>query len=113
MTSDNLSNFSTHVTTFHDLCMTLTTNRDKILMTLKTNGEDTLTTPMISGENTLMTTVTTRDYLVTTPHDVTDDPCDDMDDLEQINPLAATIVARIFASNKIQDQTPTLMTHFL
>ena len=58
------------MTTFHDLRRTLTTNGDDILMTLKNNGEDTLTTPF------------THDYLVTTPHDVTDDPCDDIDDLE-------------------------------
>ena len=38
-TSDDLGNFSTHVTTFHHLCTTLTTNGDDILMTLKTNAK--------------------------------------------------------------------------
>ena len=84
MTSDNLGNFLTHVTTFHNPPTTLTTHGEDILTTLKTNGEDTLSTTMTSGEDTLTTTVTTRDYLVTTPHDVTDDPCDGIDDLEQI-----------------------------
>ena len=52
-------------------------------MTLKTNGEDTLTTPTTIGEDTFTTPVTTHEYLVTNPHDVTDDPCDDIDDLEK------------------------------
>ena len=73
----------THVATFHDHCTTLRTNGDDILMILKTNGEATLTTQTNSGEDTLMTPVMTHDYLVTvtTPHDVTNDPCDDTDDL--------------------------------
>ena len=83
--SDDLGNFSINVTTFHDLCMTLTTTGDDMLMTLKTNGEDTLTTSMTSGEDPLTTAVMTRDYLVTTPHDITDNPCDDVDDLYGIN----------------------------
>jgi len=74
MTSDDLGNFLTHVTTFHDLRTTLMTNADDILMTLKTIGEDTLTTP-----------VATRDHFVTTPNDVTDDPCDDIDNQEQLS----------------------------
>ena len=41
-------------------------------------------TPMTSGEDTLTTPVTTRDYLVTTPHDVTVNPCDDIDDQEKL-----------------------------
>jgi len=53
------------------------------LMTLKTNGEDTWTTPTTGDEDTLTTPVRTRDYHVTTPNDVTDDPCDDIDDQEQ------------------------------
>ena len=40
-TSDDLRNFLTHVTTFHDLRTTMTTNGDTILMTLKTNREET------------------------------------------------------------------------
>jgi len=84
MTSDDFGNFLTHVTTFHDLCMTLLTNGDDILMTLKTIGEDTLTTLMNGGEDTLTIPVSTRDYLVTTPHDITDDPCDDIKDQEQL-----------------------------
>jgi hypothetical protein len=84
MTSDDLGNFLTHVTTFHDLRMTLTTHADDIFTTLKTNGEDTLTTPMNSDEDTLMTPVMTHDYLMIPPHDITDNPCDDIDDLEQI-----------------------------
>ena len=84
-TSDDLGNFSTHVTTFHDLRTTLTTNDDDILTTLKTNGEDTLTTPTTDGEDTLTTRFTTHNYLVTTPHDVTDDPCDDIDGLYGIH----------------------------
>ena len=74
MTSDDLGNFSTYVTTFHDLCTTLTTNGDDILMTMKTNGEDTLMTPF-----------KTYNYIVTTLHDVTDDPCDDIDNLYDIH----------------------------
>ena len=78
-----LRQFLTHVTIFHDLCMTLMTDGDDILMTLKTIGEDTLTTPMTSGEDTLTTPVTTRDYIMTTLHDVNDDPCDDINHQEQ------------------------------
>jgi hypothetical protein len=85
MTSDNLSNFSAHVATFYDLRMTLITNGDNILTTLKTNGEDTLTTLMTDGEDTLMTSFTTSDYLVTTPYDVTDGPCDSIDNLYGIH----------------------------
>ena len=48
---------------------------------MKTNGEDTLTTPTTGGEDTLTTPFMTHDYLVTTPHDIIDDPCDDIDDL--------------------------------
>jgi hypothetical protein len=44
MTSDDIHNFLTHLTTFHDLCMTMMTNGDNILMTVKTNGEDTFKT---------------------------------------------------------------------
>jgi hypothetical protein len=73
-TSGDLRNFLTRVTTFHDLCMTMTTNGDNILTTLKTNGEDTLTTPFM-----------THNYLMTTLHDVTDDPCDDIDNLYGIH----------------------------
>jgi hypothetical protein len=43
-TSDDFGNFSTHVTTLHDLRTTMTTNGDNILMTLKTNCDGTLTT---------------------------------------------------------------------
>jgi hypothetical protein len=85
MTSDDLSNFCTHVTTFHDLPMTLTTNGDDILTTMKTNGEDILTTPTTGGEDTLTNLFKTHDYLVTTPHDVTDDLCYDIDDLYDIH----------------------------
>ena len=62
--------YLTHVTTFYYLCTTLTTNVDNILTTVKTNGEDTLATPL-----------RTHGYLVTTLHDVTDDPCGDIDNL--------------------------------
>jgi hypothetical protein len=55
MTSDDLCNFLTHVTTFHDLRTTLTTNGDDILMTLKTNVEDTLTTLKTTGEDSSTT----------------------------------------------------------
>ena len=41
--------------------------------------------PMTDGEETLTTPFTTHDYLVTTPHDVTDNPCDDIDDLHGIH----------------------------
>jgi len=85
MTSDNLHNFLTSVTTFHDLRMTLMTNGDDILTTVITNREDTLMTPTADGEDTLTTHFTTHNYLVTTPHDVTDDPCDDIDDLYGIH----------------------------
>ena len=85
MTNDDLRSFSTHVTTFHDLRMTVMTNGDDILTNVKTNREDTLTTPTTDGEDTLMTPFTTHDYLVTTLHDVTDDPCDSIDDLYGIH----------------------------
>jgi len=38
MTSDDKGNFLTHVTTFHDLRMTLKTHGDNISMTLKIHG---------------------------------------------------------------------------
>ena len=84
MTSDDLGNFLTHVTTFHNLHTTLMTDGDNILPTLKTIGEDTLTTLMTWGEDTLTTPVVTREHFVTTPNDVTDDRCDDIDDQEQL-----------------------------
>jgi hypothetical protein len=84
-TSDDLGNFSIHVTTFHNLCTTLMTNGGNILMHMKTNGEDTLTAPTTDGDDTLTTPFTTRNKLVTTPNDVTDDPCDDIDDLYYIH----------------------------
>ena len=77
------------MTTFHELVKTLMTHADDILKTLKTHGEDSLTVPRNSGEDTLMTPVMTRDYLVTTPHDVIDNPCDDIDGLEQIAMVGA------------------------
>ena len=80
-------NFLTHVNTFHNLCATLTTNGNDILTTMKTNGENTLTNPMTDGEDTLTTLFTTHNYLVTTPHEVTDDPCDNIDDLYGIHCL--------------------------
>jgi hypothetical protein len=51
--------------------MTLMTNGDDILITMKTSGEDTLTAPATDGEDTLTTLFMTHNYLVTTPHDVT------------------------------------------
>ena len=50
-----------------------------------TNGKDTLTTLMTDDEDTLTTPFMTHDYLVTTLHDVTDDPCDDIDYLYAIH----------------------------
>ena len=46
------------------------------------NGEDTLMIDDLNdcGEDTLMAPVTTCYYHVTTPHDVTDDQCGDIDD---------------------------------
>jgi hypothetical protein len=64
--------------------MSLTANVDNILTTLKTNGEDTLTTPTTGGEDTLTTPFMTHDYLVITRRDITDDPCDNIDDLYHI-----------------------------
>jgi len=49
--SDDFGIFFTHVTTFHDIRMTLT----------KTNGEDTLMTPTTGGEDTLTIPFTTHD----------------------------------------------------
>jgi hypothetical protein len=69
--------------------MTMMTHGDDMLMVLKTNSEDTLTTPMTSGDDTLMAPVVTCDYLVTTPHDVTDDPCDDIDNLYETENIFA------------------------
>jgi hypothetical protein len=78
MASDDLGNFLTHVTTFHGLRMTLTTNGDEILMTLKTNGENTLTTPTTGDEDTVMTPFMTHNSLMTTPHDISESPCDEI-----------------------------------
>ena len=61
------------------------TNVDNILMTVKTNGEDTLTTPTTGCEDTFTTSSMTHDFLVTTPHDITDDPCDKFDNLYDIH----------------------------
>jgi hypothetical protein len=85
MTSDDLLNFLTRETTFHDLCTTLMTNGDNILMTLKTNCEDTLTTKTTDGEHTLTTPFMTHDYLMTNPHDISDNPCGVIDDLYDIH----------------------------
>ena len=63
MTSDDSCIFLTHVTTFHDLCTTLTINGDDILMNQKSNGEDTLRTLMTDGEDTLTTPSTTHNSL--------------------------------------------------
>ena len=41
-------------------------------------------TRMTSGEDTLTIPVATRDHCVTSPNDVTDDPCDDIDNQEQV-----------------------------
>ena len=60
------------------------TNGDDSLTTLKTIREDTLTTPTTSGEDTLMTSVATHDHFVPTPNDYTDNPCDDIDNQEQL-----------------------------
>ena len=76
--------FSTHVTTLHDLRTTLKKLGDDILPTQKTNCEDTLTTLTTIGEDTLTPPVMTHDYLMTTLHDVNDDQCDDIDDQEQL-----------------------------
>ena len=85
MTSEDLRNFLAHVTSIYDLRMTLMTNGDKILMPLKTNGEDTLMTLMTDCEDTSTTLFMTSNYLVTTPHDVTDGPCDSIDNLYGIH----------------------------
>ena len=85
MTCDDLLIFSPHVIIFHDLHTTLKTNGDNILMTVKTNGEDTLMTPMTDGEDTLMAPSRTHNDLVTTLHEVTDNPCDNIDDLDDIH----------------------------
>ena len=90
-THDDLGNFLTRVPTFHGCHMTLMTHGGDILMTLKTNGEDTLMTPMSSGEDTVMTPVTTRDYLLASLRDFTDNPCDDIDDLNEPKILMLTI----------------------
>ena len=60
------------------------TNGDDIVTTLKTIGEDTLTTQTTSGEDTLATPVATRDHFVTTLNDVTEDPCDNINNQEQL-----------------------------
>jgi len=52
---------------------------------MKTNGEDILTSLTTDGEDTLMTHITASDYLVTTPHDVTEDPCDSIDNFYGIH----------------------------
>jgi hypothetical protein len=57
-------------------------------------GKTLLTAQKTSDEDTLTTPVTTHDYLVTTLHDVTDNPCDDIDGLEQIT-VKLTYVERV------------------
>ena len=84
MTSDNFSNFLTHLMTFHDLVMTLRTFGDNILTILKTISEDTLTALVTCGEDSLTTPVATCDHFVTTPNDITDEPCDNIDNQEQL-----------------------------
>ena len=76
--------FLTHVTTFFYLHTALTTYGDEILMTLKTNGDFTLMTLTTSGEDTLTTPVVTCDHFVTAPYDITDNPCDNIDDQQQL-----------------------------
>jgi hypothetical protein len=84
ITNDDLGNFLTHVTTFYDLGTTLMTDGDDILMTMKTISEDTLTARTTHGGDTFTTHVATYDHFVTTPNDVTDDPCDNIDNQEQV-----------------------------
>jgi hypothetical protein len=53
---------------------------ENILTTLTTLGEKN-DVPDDLGEGLVMTIVTTCYHLVTTPHDYTDDPCGNSDDL--------------------------------
>ena len=46
---------------------------------------NTLTTPATGGEDTLMTPFMTHDCLMTTPDNITDDACDDIDNLYDIH----------------------------
>jgi hypothetical protein len=86
------------------------THGDDILTTLKTIGEDTLTTPTTSGEDTLTTPVATRDHFVTTPNDVTEDPCDNIDDNERVKYVARLMVGAIPGDDK-DDKVTTTMTN--
>jgi len=108
LASQHDDKFLIHVTTFRDLRTTAMTDGDDILMTLKTIGEDTLTPQMTSGEDTLTTAVATRDHFVTTPNDVTDDPCDDIDDQEQVEYVARLMVGDIPDDNKDGTVTSTM-----
>ena len=67
------------------------TKGEDILTTPETNGEGTLMLPTTGGEDTLTTPVTTHDYLVTTWHDITDNPCNDIDDLYEPKMLMLAI----------------------
>ena len=90
--------------------MTVMTDGDDILTTLKTIGEDTLTTSMTSGKDTLTTPVATRDHFVTTLNDVTEDPCDNIDDHDQVKYTARLMVGAIPGDNK-DDKVTTTMTN--
>jgi hypothetical protein len=59
-------------------------NGDDTLTTLKTISEENLMTPTTHGEDTLTAPIATRDHCVTTLDDITDDPCGDIDDQEQL-----------------------------
>ena len=72
--------------------MTLTPHDANILTTPKDQWWRHFDAPATSGEDTLMTPATTQDYLATTPHDVTDNPCDNIDDLEQITCLCISMI---------------------
>ena len=60
--------------------MTLMIHGDDSLTTLKAIGEDTLTIRKTGGEDALATSVVTHEYVVCTPNDVNDNPCDDIND---------------------------------
>jgi hypothetical protein len=83
MTSDNLGIFLTHVTTFHNLSMTLMTHGDDVWWPWRPMVK-TLWWPQWLVVKTLWQPLL---WLLTTPHEITEGSCDDIDDLEQMGQI--------------------------
>jgi hypothetical protein len=53
---------------------------------------------------------TTHDYLVTTPHDVSDDPCYDIDDQEQLAKYVERLMVGALSGDAKDDKVMTMTT---